>query len=86
MERGGSPPRIGLREQRTVAIRRLSPPRVDQDVRVDGCPEPQGAGGPQRGEMGDLHQEGTDRGPRPGRSLAEPYHPGSRTLPITLVG
>ena len=46
-----------------------------RDVREHGRDEEERARGPQRGEVGDLHQEDTDRGPCDGRPVHEPYHP-----------
>ncbi len=86
MERRGCPPRSGLREQRSVTIRCLPETGSHPDVQGNRCTERKGAGSPQRSEMGNLYKKGTDRSPRPGRPLAQPYHPGCRPLPVVVAG
>ena len=54
---------LGLQTYFTAGVkevRALSRPCIYQDVRGYGCHEEERVGSPQRGEMGDLHQEDSD--------------------------
>ena len=76
----------GLRKQRSVTIRCLPETGSYPDVQGNGCTERKGIGSPQRSEMGNLYQKGTDRSSCPWRPIAQPYHPGCRPLPVIAIG
>ena len=86
MEGRSCPPRPGLRKQRSITIRCLPETGSYPDVQRNGCTERKGIGSPQRSEMGNLYQKGTDRSSCPWRPIAQPYHPGCRPLPVIAIG
>ena len=61
-------------------------PEVIRMFRETGVLSEKGAGSPQRSEMGNLYQKGTDRSSCPWRPIAQPYHPGCRPLPVIAIG
>ena len=75
VEGRGEAPRTGLRDLHAADLRPLSRRVVVEDVRRHGRLHEGGARGPHRGQVGDLHEEDSDRGACAGRPGHEPHRP-----------